>query len=1149
MYIWEGEGFITLRQFLMSRHSFFYLSAILYVFGMFTASGEYAPVLPFDMDDTIEELRIKIAHNGYNFYVDHNPVYDAPQEQKDIMFSRHAPGIPLYNEGFGLSPLQLLTQQRDLPTSFCWTNVNGHTYIGPIKDQGLCGACYAFSGCAVAESAYNQATGLYDSNCVDFSEAYMAFCLSDYYTGFDGCQGSDYDYQELTALTIQGICTESNYPYTDNEQDCGVPGSVDTIIFNAWHRLPCNNIEAIKTAIMDYGAVDAAVKVSSAFQAYSGGIYQDTINDCDAEPCYYTETDHAVALVGWDDSDGTGYWILRNSWGTNWGENGYARIRYDSAHVSCECSYLIYSNSGTAPSATTLPATDIASNSASLHASINPHGNDTWYWFSYGTNTAPTQQTIPTNSLNSLIATNVTTVLSGLSAKTHYYYQVNASNQHGLFSGNLLSFDTTAASPMQPDVTTESADSIHSSSARLPGYINPNGLACGYYFDFGKTTNFSRQTPITQLAADWVEQAIDITISGLEPNQTYHYRLVATNAEGQSVGTLMNFKTLAISDVLLFEDFENGGAIPPGWSQQSVTGSNNWQFTCGDPKHSFPDQPYEGNYNAFLSYSGYTPQKTLLISPRIDFGYSTNNPTLSFQLHNQRWYEDQDILKVVYKSVESGPWVTLQTYETSITNWEEQTLTLPTPSQNYYIAFEGESLFGYGIAIDNVQVTGFSPAAAPSPSVDTLYAAPVSSNTAILRGTVNPNGEPTWYYFEYGTNIDYGVTSDSYEIGSNVTAVLITNNVTSLISDTTYHYRLVASNLTWISYGNDNYFHTLSGLPEPPHITNLTISYITDRSATFTAQIHPEGLPTAYHLEYGTNGLMESHTATSQIPCGGTYFSVSNVINNLLPEILYYYRLQATNNAGITYSIQGSFTTSNRSSLILSESFEHNGSMPVGWNETYLSGSHNWEFEPGNPIDYHPHQAHDGHYNALFRWEDGVTRLVSPTIDFSGYTNRARLIFWLFKDEWFKNQDELRIYYKSSTLNPWTLLRIYNEPVSNWTRNVVSLPEPSPDYHLAFEGIAGWGYGICLDNIEIHGHPTPSPMSITNLTHHIASNTLEIMWNSFEDNHYTIYVSTNLQEGFSTLQTNLSATPPANTITDQTDQIGFKCYLIEEINP
>ena len=309
-----------------------------------TSLAERTDILSFEPGDTLEEIRAKIEHNGYEFTVDNNWVFDMPAEEKREFFSRSAPLFPRRPDRYdGISPLTKHLGERELPSSFDWRNYNGRSYIGPIRDQGNCGSCYAFGACAAAEGAYNWANGKYDGNCADFSEAFVAFCLSDYYSGFDGCIGSDYDYQELTALVEYGVCNYDVYPYADYEQPCQSSSwDAPRTIFQSWHRVGCNDIDAIKTAIMTYGVIDAAVYVGSAFSAYSGGIYQDSNTSCYSDPCYYTPTNHIIALVGWDDNGGHGYWILRNSWGAAWGESGYMRIKYTSARVACETAYLVY---------------------------------------------------------------------------------------------------------------------------------------------------------------------------------------------------------------------------------------------------------------------------------------------------------------------------------------------------------------------------------------------------------------------------------------------------------------------------------------------------------------------------------------------------------------------------------------------------------------------------------------------------------------------------------------------------------------------------------------------------------------------------------------------------------------------------------------
>lgn len=300
----------------------------------------------FQDSDTIEQLRDKIRANGYSFTVGHNRIFDMSPEEKASFFRTRAPEPEKTIEDTGPGPLADIVGAA-LPSSFDWRNYEGHSYIGPVRDQGTCGDCYAFGAAAAAESAYNISNSLYDDQTIDFSESYIAWCLGTYgpyADSFDGCKGADYSYAELGALTKEGVTYESYFPYIVKDPKSCTHWSDPVVTFESWHRIACGDIDAMKTAIVNYGALDVAVDASSAFQAYSGGIYEDTETTCSGNPCDQTVTDHAVALVGWDDNGGDGYWILRNSWGDSWGENGYMRIKYTSALVACEATYLVYNS-------------------------------------------------------------------------------------------------------------------------------------------------------------------------------------------------------------------------------------------------------------------------------------------------------------------------------------------------------------------------------------------------------------------------------------------------------------------------------------------------------------------------------------------------------------------------------------------------------------------------------------------------------------------------------------------------------------------------------------------------------------------------------------------------------------------------------------
>ncbi len=304
-------------------------------------------------EDDIAAIQSKILENGYDFTVAPNWVTELPDGLKP--YGRRPPVQP-EPYAMDMGPLERISGRVDLPASFDWRDYEGRSYIGEVRNQGSCGSCYAFGACAAAEGVYNAANNLYDDNTVDFSESYIIWCLGflpKYSSHFQGCDGADYDYYEVRALTVEGATYERNFPYMESSSGpCPYKGD-ELVVFDSWNRVPCNDIDAIKTAIMTYGVVDAAVYVSTAFEAYQSGLYEDTKTTCTSfyGPCYYADTDHSIALVGWNDNgdaENNGYWILRNSWGTDWGEDGYMRIKYTSAHVGCAVVYLTYSSAHTA---------------------------------------------------------------------------------------------------------------------------------------------------------------------------------------------------------------------------------------------------------------------------------------------------------------------------------------------------------------------------------------------------------------------------------------------------------------------------------------------------------------------------------------------------------------------------------------------------------------------------------------------------------------------------------------------------------------------------------------------------------------------------------------------------------------------------------
>jgi C1A family cysteine protease len=222
------------------------------------------------------------------------------------------------------------TPHRDLPAVFSWCDSGGCT---PIKNQGSCGSCWAFGTVAPLECNIK----LKDHVTVDLSEQWLVSCNSDGWGCGGGFWAHDYHQWKTDPCGGTGAVPENAFPYVAYDAPCNCPYPHDYLI-DSWayigndHSVP--PVANIKQAILDHGPVSVAVYANSAMQAYTGGIFNG---------CASGTINHAVAVVGWDDNQGTsGVWIMRNSWGPGWGEGGYMRIPYNCSSIGYAACYINY---------------------------------------------------------------------------------------------------------------------------------------------------------------------------------------------------------------------------------------------------------------------------------------------------------------------------------------------------------------------------------------------------------------------------------------------------------------------------------------------------------------------------------------------------------------------------------------------------------------------------------------------------------------------------------------------------------------------------------------------------------------------------------------------------------------------------------------
>ena len=260
--------------------------------------------------------------------------------------------------------------------------------------------------------------------------------------------------------------------------------------------------------------------------------------------------------------------------------------------------------------------------------------------------------------------------------------------------------------PSAPSCTTPVSPLDGAGSVALSGSLQWNSVAdaTGYKIWFG-TDGGGTVDPTNILNGTNLGNTTSYFYSGLPSSTTFFWKIVPYNANGDAIGcSIWSFTTVCntIASFPWTEDFENGGLIPSCWSNEYVVNALDWSFQSGGYS-SNPPSAHGGSYNAYLFKASSARDVTKLVTPELDLSGLTA-PALTFWHTQALWPNDQDSLRVYYKTSSGGSWTLLQSWTDNITSWTEETIILPNTSSTYYIAFEGAAQYGYGVCIDDVSV-------------------------------------------------------------------------------------------------------------------------------------------------------------------------------------------------------------------------------------------------------------------------------------------------------------------------------------------------------------------------------------------------------------------------------------------------------------
>ncbi|XP_028277137.1 cathepsin L1-like [Parambassis ranga] len=277
----------------------------------------------------IKNMHLVLAHNQeasagkHSFTLGLNHLADMTAEEINEQLNRLKLEEPVH---FTNSTFKI-TSDSSLPQSVDWRTKG---LVSPVRNQGLCGSCWAFSSLGALEGQMKKRTGV----LVSLSPQNLVDCST--YDGNHGCRGGYISKSYSYIIRNGGVDSESFYPYEHQNMKCRYSVKGRAGYCSDFHILPPGDEQTLQATVASVGPVAVAVNAMlQSFHMYRGGLYN-------VPGCNPRLVNHAVLVVGYGTDAGQDYWLVKNSWGTVWGEAGFIRIARNKNNLCGIASFAVY---------------------------------------------------------------------------------------------------------------------------------------------------------------------------------------------------------------------------------------------------------------------------------------------------------------------------------------------------------------------------------------------------------------------------------------------------------------------------------------------------------------------------------------------------------------------------------------------------------------------------------------------------------------------------------------------------------------------------------------------------------------------------------------------------------------------------------------